>query len=159
MRYFNSTKKVLIHSDEILLANNFAQQVTPTINYYDSNQTNLIKIQQDHFISKIGEEAVRKVFRSCQQKVRGPDYNIYKQKDKSWEEDLYVNGVGLAVKTQKWSAAERYGLSWTFQNSGKRKDPILDNPEAWVCFVLCNDKKRGLYLFCISAFSNKKFTI
>lgn len=147
MQYFHSLKKVNISEDEIRQALQFAQMVMPTVNYRDSNQHNLLKIQDDHFISKIGEEAVRKVFEFYQKKVIGPDYNIYTAKEKSWEEDLFVEGVGLAVKTQKWSSAKRYGLSWTFQSSGIRKDPILKMPEAWVCFALCNDLENNYQCF------------
>lgn len=124
---------------EIDLAMQFAQQVVPTVNYRDSNQSNLLKIQDDHFISKIGEEAVRKVFLHLEKAVRGPDYTIYSGRAKSWEEDLFIDEIGLAVKTQKRTSADRYGLSWTFQNSGKRKDPVLKSPDSWVSFVLCND--------------------
>jgi hypothetical protein len=64
-----------------------------------------------------------------------PDYAIYKSKQKSWEADLFVEGVPLAVKTQSAEAAKKYGLSWTFQAGSVRRDPILGKPEAWVCFV------------------------
>jgi hypothetical protein len=36
---------------------------------------------------------------------------------------------------------KRYGLSWTFQDSPKRRDPILDMPDAWVCLVVYEDLK------------------
>lgn len=144
MRFYSTPQKVLIRPEEIDLAMKFAQQVVPTVNYQDSNQSNLLKIQDDHFISKIGEEAVRKVFLKFGQTVNGPDYAVYEGKSKSWEEDLFIGGKGLAVKTQKWSSAKRYGLSWTFQSSGRRKDPVLKSPESWVCFALCNDQN-GTY--------------
>ena len=47
------------------------------------------------------------------------------------------------MKTQRRSAAERYGLSWTFQDSPERRDPILSMPEAWVCLVVFEDLKSG----------------
>jgi len=34
-------------------------------------------------------------------------------KKKAWDEDLIIGGIELAVKTQKRSAAKRYGASWT----------------------------------------------
>jgi len=40
------------------------------------------------------------------------------------------------VKTQTQEAAERFGLSWTFQWGQQRRDPVLLDPDAWVCFVL-----------------------
>ena len=58
---------------------------------------------------------------------------------------MLVNEIDVAVKTQKKSAASKYGLSWTFQNSEIRKDPILKNPEAWVCFVEVDDSDEKFY--------------
>lgn len=123
-------------------AGHFARQVTQTIDYADSNQLNLQKIENDHFISKLGEEAVKTAFENLGHTVAGPDYTIYLAKQKSWDADLFINGYPLAVKTQQTSAAEKYGLSWTFQASGKRKDPILQQPDAWVCFVACHDHEQ-----------------
>ncbi len=140
LRIFKTPIAVSISSQQIAQAKRFAQQVIPTVNYRDSNQTNRAKIQNDHFVSKLGEEAVAQVFREHDWQIKGPDYSIYEGKNKSWEEDLYVDDIGLAVKTQKQSSATRYGLSWTFQSSPKRRDPILDAPLAWVCFVLCDEQ-------------------
>ena len=53
--------------------------------------------------------------------------------------DLRVNGVNLTIKFQKRTAGRKYGLSWTFQNSRNRQDPILKKGDAWVCFVEFND--------------------
>ena len=49
----------------------------------------------------------------------------------------------MAVKTQRRSAAKLYGLSWTFQDSPERRDPILETPEAWVSFVVFEDAAPG----------------
>lgn len=124
-------------------AADFADSVTSTVNYRDSNQSVVEKIRDDHFVSKLGEEAVKSVFeaRNCQ--VEGPDYTVYAGKGKSWEADLKVNGLEVAVKTQRRSAAQRYGLSWTFQDAPERRDPILDMPDAWVCLVVYEDLKDG----------------
>jgi hypothetical protein len=119
----------------------FADAVIATVNYRDSNQTAKKKIRDDHFVSKLGEEAVRMVFEARDCQVEGPDYNVYAGKGKSWEADLKVNGLEVAVKTQRRSAANRYDLSWTFQDSPERRDPILDMPEAWVCLVVYEDLK------------------
>jgi hypothetical protein len=144
MRYFVNVQIVDVDAGLILKAKNFARQVTPTIGspgggYRDSNQFNLQKIENDHFISKIGEEAVKIVFEQFERQVRGPDYQIYNGKQKSWDSDLYVDGLGLAVKTQATSLAQKFGLSWTFQAGSPRKDPILNNLAAWVCFVEFNE--------------------
>lgn len=71
--------------------------------------------------------------------VVGPDYTIYPARQKSWQEDLLVNGIALAVKTQKQSMANRFGLSWTFQAGSSRYDTILNKPAAWVAFVKFDD--------------------
>jgi hypothetical protein len=99
------------------------------------------KIHDDHFVSKLGEEAVRLVFEQRHCTVKGPDYTVYAGKQKSWAADLWINDLEVAVKTQRRSAANRYGLSWTFQDSRQRHDPILGMPEAWVCLVVYEDLK------------------
>jgi hypothetical protein len=138
MRYFNTSQKVKIGEDIVKRAQDFAHNVIDTVDYSDSNQSNVQKIKNDHFISKIGEEAACIIFEKfC--KVKGPDYTIYPGKRKSWDYDLIINGIGLGVKTQKKSAALKYGLSWTFQFSDRRKDPILNDKYGWICFVECND--------------------
>lgn len=136
---FISPVKVILEKEIIARAQHFAREVTPTVDYTDSNQVSESKINNDHYISKLGEEAVRNVFLSRGAIVIGPDYGIHFNREKSWSADLIINGIEVAVKAQKKSSARRYGLSWTFQSSGKRKDPILQHPEAWVCFVECDD--------------------
>lgn len=136
---FKTPVKVSLLASTVRRAQEFAAAVVSTVDYRDSNQTVKAKIQDDHFISKLGEEAVKVVFKARGAQVEGPDYTIYDGKKKSWNADLVINGIEVAVKTQKKSAANKYGLSWTFQHSEIRKDPILKNPEAWVCFVEVDD--------------------
>jgi hypothetical protein len=140
MRYFISPQTAIVSPELLAKARSFAQEVTPTVGdrgqgYRDSHQGNLAKITLDHWVSKIGEEAVRLIFVQQGCEVEGPDYQIYRGKQKSWAADLRVNGVDLAVKTQSLQMARRFGLSWTFQCGQHRKDPILQTPHAWVCFV------------------------
>lgn len=140
MRCFNQVFTVSVDARVIARAKDFSVQVTPTVGtpgsgYRDANQSDLQKIQQDHFVSKVGEEAVKVIFQQLGKKVQGPDYQVYLGKQKSWDSDLYVDGVALAVKTQTAGAAKRFGLSWTFQAGTHRRDPILSQPESWVCFV------------------------
>lgn len=143
MSTFQTPQAVSIPDEAKNRARDFAVKVTDTVNYKDSNQTILEKIRDDHFVSKLGEEAVRILFegRNCQ--VAGPDYGVYEAKRKSWAADLKINGLEVAVKTQRRSAAKRYGLSWTFQDSPVRRDPILNMPDAWVCLVVFEDLKEG----------------
>lgn len=143
MSTFKDPQTVYLSAEAVARATAFAEAVTATVNYPDSNQTIKKKIRDDHFVSKLGEEAVRFVFEQRDCTIEGPDYTIYAGKRKSWDADLRINDLEVAVKTQRRSAAKRYGLSWTFQDSPDRRDPILDTPEAWVCLVVFEDLKEG----------------
>lgn len=143
MSTFRTPQIVQLSAQVVARAGAFADAVTSTVDYRDSNQSQLAKIRDDHFVSKLGEEAVRAVFEGRNCKVDGPDYAIYGAKQKSWIADLKINDLDVAVKTQRRSAAKRYGLSWTFQDSPKRRDPILETPEAWVSFVVFEDTGPG----------------
>jgi hypothetical protein len=141
MATFRIPQIIHLPPEAVARAQAFAEIVIDTVNYRDSNQTRKKKIHDDHFVSKLGEEAVRLVFEARQCIVEGPDYTIYDGQQKSWAADLKINSLEVAVKTQRRSAANRYGLSWTFQDSPQRHDPILSMPEAWVCFVVYEDLK------------------
>lgn len=141
MPTFRTPQIVQIPDEARERALDFAKRVTETVNYRDSNQTVIEKVRDDHFVSKLGEEAVRILFEGRNCLVDGPDYGVYEAKRKSWTADLRVNDLDVAVKTQRRSAANRYGLSWTFQDSPERRDPILDMPDAWVCLVVFEDLK------------------
>ena len=143
MGTFREPQIMQLSQEAVARAAAFADSVVSTVNYRDSNQSVKKKIRDDHFVSKLGEEAVRMVFEARDCKVEGPDYKVYAGKGKSWEADLIVNELDVAVKTQRRSAANRYGLSWTFQDSLERRDPILDIPDAWVCLVVYEDLKEG----------------
>ena len=143
MPTFKEPQIVQLPPEAMARATAFADAVTGTVNYRDSNQSVKEKIRDDHFVSKLGEEAVRFVFEGRDCIIQGPDYTIYSGKRKSWDADLKINALDVAVKTQRRSAAKRYGLSWTFQDSPERRDPILDMPEAWVCLVVFEDLKEG----------------
>ena len=143
MSTFRTPQTIRLSAEAVDRARAFASAVIDTVNYRDSNQTRKKKIHDDHFVSKLGEEAVRQVFEARNCAVEGPDYTVYEGKQKSWDSDLKVNALDVAVKTQRRSAANIYGLSWTFQDSPKRRDPILSMPEAWVCFVVYEDLKPG----------------
>jgi hypothetical protein len=141
MATFREPQIVHLPPEAVARATAFADAVTGTVNYRDSNQSIKEKIRDDHFVSKLGEEAVRFVFEKRDCAIEGPDYTIYSGKQKSWDADLKVNELDVAVKTQRRSAANRYDLSWTFQDAPERHDPILDMPEAWVCLVVYEDLK------------------
>jgi hypothetical protein len=149
MPTFQEPQLIHLSSEAVERATAFASAVISTVNYRDSDQIVKQKIQDDHFVSKLGEEAVRFVFEQRKCTIEGPDYEIYSGKRKSWDADLKINGLEVAVKTQRRSAAKRYGLSWTFQDSPERRDPILDMPEAWVCLVVFEDLKDGYEYECL----------
>ena len=138
MKFYSSIRKVNLEKNIVRRAWDFAEKVTATTNYSDSNQSLFKKIKDDHFVSKLGEEAA-KIILSEFGEVKGPDYGIYETKQKSWDDDIFVNEIGLAVKTQRRTAAKKYSLSWTFQCSKLRKDTILQKPDAWVVFVEYDD--------------------
>jgi hypothetical protein len=143
MATFREPQVVHLSSEAVDRATAFANAVVSTVNYHDSKQTVKQKIQDDHFVSKLGEVAVRFVFEQRDCKIIGPDYTVYSGKQKSWDADLKINDLEVAVKTQRRSAAKRYGLSWMFQDSPERRDPILDMPDAWVCLVVYEDLNEG----------------
>jgi hypothetical protein len=73
---FKVPQVIQIPEDVKKRALDFARAVTSTVNYVDSNQSIRKKIEDDHFVSKLGEEAVRILFESRECKVEGPDYSI-----------------------------------------------------------------------------------
>ena len=141
MATFRTPQSIHLPTESVARASAFADAVLDTVNYLDSRQTKKKKIRDDHFVSKLGEEAVRLVFEARQCVVHGPDYGVYSGKQKSWVADLKVNALEVAVKTQRRSAANRYDLSWTFQDAPERRDPLLSMPDAWVCLVVYEDLK------------------
>ena len=138
MKFFDTIQQINLSKDAVRRAWEFAKKVTPTTDYTDSNQRESLKIRDDHFVSKLGEEASKSILQKFTE-VRGPDYTIYNTQQKSWADDLLINNTGLAVKTQSKTNARKYSLSWTFQCSLLRRDNIIDNPEAWVMFVEYDD--------------------
>ncbi len=138
MKFYAAIKQVSLNRDAVLRAWHFANEVAATTDYKDSNQSLTKKIIDDHFVSKLGEEACKVVLTNFGN-VTGPDYTIYQAKQKSWEDDLFVDDIGFAVKTQRRTAAKKYSLSWTFQAGEKRSDTILQRANAWVIFVEYND--------------------
>lgn len=138
LKLFDTARALKIHPNWRLKARAFAHAVVQTIDYTDSHQYNLQKIEHDHFVSKLGEEAVRQIFEDLKQHVKGPDYTIYPARQKSWQSDLIINETELAVKTQSLTSAKRYAVSWLFQSGHQRRDSILNHPSAWVCFVSYN---------------------
>ena len=147
LRFFDQPLTVTLSSDTVQRAETFAAQVVPTVDYRDSFQGDRDKVRQDHFISKLGEAAVYQALQPYATTITPPDYRIYHGSAKSWDADLRVNGLDVAVKTQSYTLAQRFGLSWTFQAGRHRRDRILDQPDAWIGFVLCRESPYGCRVF------------
>jgi hypothetical protein len=62
MKFFKRITRIRLSEDLIQKARKFAADVVDTTNYSDSNQYSKQKINDDHFISKLGEEAARLAF-------------------------------------------------------------------------------------------------
>lgn len=139
MRFFIEPLEIRPNKTMIKKARSFASKVVGTVNYKDSNQSNMSKIEKDHFLGKIGEQVVVAALKKFTKDIIGPSFEIFHGKNKSWDADLQINGIEVAVKTQKSSSAKRYGISWCFQFSERRKDPVLNNSNSWVCFVVCDE--------------------
>lgn len=145
MPLFRAPRKVSLPVLAVERARWFAANVISTVDYSDSLQRDAAKVSDDHYVSKLGEEAVKQLMITLGFTVDGPDYAIYEGRQKSWDADLRVNGRGVAVKTQRRSTAQKFGLSWTFQCGSQRRDAVLDDPEAWVFFVEYDDSQPGVY--------------
>jgi hypothetical protein len=139
LQFFSKPVTIALTSGMVQSAADFADRVIQTVDYRDSYQGDRAKVRLDHFISKLGEAAVYQVLQPYANSITSPDYRIYHGSAKSWDADLRVNNIDLAVKTQSQKNADRFGLSWTFQAGRYRRDRILDQPDAWICFVLCGD--------------------
>jgi hypothetical protein len=157
MIHFDNIKNISISYETLNKAKKFAEDVSKTTFYKDSNQNSQSKIIDDHFVSKVGEEAARIACEEFGVVVTGPDYKIYSGYNKSWDCDLYIDGVGLAIKTQRHETALRFGLSWTFQSAPTRHDPILRQPEAWVAFVEFNENTRTCAVYPFQQIKNLVF--
>ena len=142
MRYFVGVQTIVIEPCLIVKAKIFAKQVTPTIGspgngYRDTYQSNLKKIENDHFVSKVGEEAVRIVFEQCSRQVRGPDYQIYDGKQKSWDSDLYIDGFALAVKNTGDFISKKVWIVLDFpvRNLSQRSNPVQSECLGMFCRI------------------------
>ncbi|MDQ3550909.1 MAG: hypothetical protein M3413_05220, partial [Bacteroidota bacterium] len=60
-QFYGSIKKIYVQEILVQKARQFSDLVIPTIDYSDSEQHQISKIKEDHFISKLGEEAARLV--------------------------------------------------------------------------------------------------
>ena len=117
----------------------YADGVVGTVNYADSSQKNLDKIKNDHYTGKIAEFCAHHLLKGDFD-INPPDCEIYKGKKKSWESDL-IGKINFAIKSQTFKSYKLYGASIMFQDiKGGRRDPILDEPESKVVYVVVGDQ-------------------
>jgi len=93
----------------------------------------LSKIRRDIYGGALAEFAVYNYFLKDGLNCSEPDLEIYHASSKSYDPDLYVQGNKIHVKSQTKEAAERWGLSWTFQ----KNDPLLKVPSDTDYLALC----------------------
>lgn len=130
----------------IAKASEFAKNsvATNADRYAGRNQFNVLKIEKDIMIGKLGEETVYQLLSPKFPDLENPDYQIYAPGDKSWSPDLLGKNYKLAVKSQDIMQSYSYGESFVFQNRvGSNYDvdkeifgSNIDNN--YVAFVLVN---------------------
>jgi hypothetical protein len=103
--------------------------------YRERNQCDVNKIINDIYVGKLGEFAVYNVLKHGGKTVDAPDVAIYGARKKSFSADLTDGRLKYHVKTMTASAAERYGLSWSFQI----EDPLVKRPTDADVLVLCEE--------------------
>lgn len=141
-------RSVELSSEQMEKCKNFAQECAPTnVNRYKfRNQRNVKKIEKQIFTGKLAEVAVDTYFRFMGYEPNEPDFTIYKNKKKSWDCDLKIEGVSIHIKSQDVSSAKKYGTSWMFQfsssrGSGEDFDEVLEDPDGIVVFCLVDGNK------------------
>ena len=113
------------------LVADFSEKVTKTKkNVYGArNQTNMDKIYQDCYLGKLAEFAAWKYLAVYLKDY--PQYRPLRQpcvkflSRPNWDADMENEKYKFAVKSQTKERADRFGLSWTFQQS-MGHDEILD---------------------------------
>jgi len=121
--------------EEIDKCRTFAHAVVNTNidRYAQRNQFDIDKIIDDIFVGKLAEYAAYKFLLSRGKKVTEPDTQVYAANKKSFSADL-TDGINhYHVKCMKKSAAERFGLSWSFQI----EDRLITRPANNDVMLLC----------------------
>jgi hypothetical protein len=121
--------------DEINKCKKFADDVVHTNvdKYRERNQFNVDKIIDDIFVGKLAEYASYKFLLSKGKQVQEPDVQVYSARRKSFSADLMDGTIHYHVKCMKKSAAERFGLSWSFQI----EDKLVTRPSEVDVMILC----------------------
>lgn len=131
--------KINVTNDMIERSTEFANSVIDTnVNQYARrNQGNREKILKDICVGKIAEFAVHHYFKIHGVDCTEPDVNIYQAKKKNFGADLITtldsDITHVHVKSQLMSSANRYGMSWMFQQS----DSLITRPKPSDTLALC----------------------
>lgn len=128
----------VVSNDVFNEAFNYAYAVEKTKrNGIYKRQNDFNKIISDHLYGKISEQAAYQVLKNYDCKISKPDFEVHTTP--SWDSDLTnFMGNNIAIKSQNVPSTKAFGISWVFQrNLTQRFDPILNSPDAWICFVLC----------------------
>ena len=96
-----------------------AQLETSKDHYARRRQTNPDKIIVDIVTGKLGEIAAARLLRSNEFKNKGPDFQIYEGRKKSFDADLSSGKFNFHCKAQNQESASKYGPSWILQWGGK----------------------------------------
>ena len=106
--------------------------------YVKRNQFNLNKIYEDCYYSKLSEFAAYEFL--CGYDAYKPDRPPLLElfRNPNWDADLENETYKFPIKSRRIEVVDRFGLSWTFQESHGR-DPILDMSDKnyKVIFVVC----------------------
>lgn len=90
-------------------------------------------MKSDIITGAMAEFAVYNYLKSKGIEVTAPDLSIHSEREKSYAADLHSNVGDFHVKSQTAESANRYGLSWLFQDS----DRLLTLPSERAYLVFC----------------------
>lgn len=101
--------------------------------YRARGELNSAKIKQDIINGAMAEHAVQQYLVAKGLQASAPDLAIYKGRQKSFSADITAADKKFHVKSQTKDSADKYGLSWLFQE----QDKILTLPGENSFLVLC----------------------
>lgn len=101
--------------------------------YKSRGELSVAKIRKDITNGAIAEYAAHQYLQTLGITTTKPDLEIYEGRRKSFSADLTADGKTFHVKSQTKESADKYGLSWLFQE----QDKIITLPGENSFLVLC----------------------
>lgn len=101
--------------------------------YRSRGELSVAKIRKDITNGAIAEYAAYEYLKSIGINTTAPDLAVYEGRRKSFSADLTAGGKTFHVKSQTKESADKYGLSWLFQE----QDKIITLPGENSYLVLC----------------------